>query len=80
MLDVGTRVRFKTERLPDQTIDPPGTDDTAVPWREHFGGLDGTVDASDPTNDAVRVRGKDRRGHPYTVWIAPRHLDVTQEV
>jgi hypothetical protein len=79
MIDVGDRVRFKARGLPALEVDPPGTAPGETrSWQAHYGGLDGLVDVTDPLAGTVRVRGTDGDGHPYTVWIAPEHLTVTQ--
>jgi hypothetical protein len=79
MIEVGDRVQFKTEGLPDQVIDPPTTapGDT-VSWQAYFGGRPGLVDTVHYAAGVVRVRGYDKNGNLFTVWIAPEHLTVTR--
>jgi hypothetical protein len=75
-IQIGDRVTFKRRGLPGHTFETPeGEDDQS--WSERFGGLGGVVDALDPTNREVRVRGLDADGVAFTVWLDPKHLDVT---
>jgi hypothetical protein len=92
-LEVGDRVRFNTS-LPDHTVHvgwdaveqsaehlPGGYNSAPVEstWSEHYGGLPALVDAVDTLNAQVRVRGKDRRGNDFTVWLEPEHLTVVRK-
>jgi hypothetical protein len=75
-IQIGDRVTFKKRGLPGHTFETPeGRDNQS--WSERFGGLAGVVDVLDPTNREIRVRGLDADGTAFTVWIDPKHLDVT---
>lgn len=77
-INVGDRVRFNSEQLPqDRIIDPPDRDATDVLWSEYFGSLSGVVDAVNSQTGEYRVRGRDSQKNPYTVWVESDWLDVT---
>lgn len=76
-IQIGDRVTFKT-RLPGHTFETPEDRDNQS-WSERFGGEAGVVDVLDPVNREVRVRGVHGDGSAFTIWIDPKHLDVTDQ-
>ena len=50
-----------------------------ITWSEHLGGIKGFVDCIDVQQQLIRVRGKDKTGEDYTVWIEPEHLVVDKK-
>jgi hypothetical protein len=75
-IQIGDRVTFKRRGLPGHTFETPEGKDNQS-WSERFGGQAGVIDALDATNGEVRVRGVHADGSAFTVWIDPKHLDVT---
>jgi hypothetical protein len=75
-IQIGDRVTFKKRGLPAHTFETSG-DAPNQSWSERFGGLAGVVDVIDVVNREVRVRGLDADGTAFTVWVDPKHLDVT---
>jgi hypothetical protein len=85
--EIGDRVRFKAEGLPDATYQSPAhaelpedhPDHGGVSWQQHFGGVTGVVTCTDTFNGLAFVRGKDQDGHPYAVWLDDQHLDIVEQ-
>lgn len=78
-VEVGDRVQFKAKGLPKHPYHGPGmAEDESATWADYFSDAKGVVDSTDPLTDTVRVRGRDRNGDLYTIWIDPKHLDVTE--